>query len=280
MPRGGKVKEDTSSDSADEQDVKGLANILKVFKNVMGHKSSKKKQSTVHKKIVPQKKTISHKQANAFWTIPGQTFKKTRFILIAFPAIQKMSTGSVANIITIQTKIKRNQITAITRADEIDGYILLANEDIVPNLTHDGRCIAITYEHLGPLKNTLKLMTQLNFNDTQREYNRPGYIALKLLNESLELDDAKLAVAVISPMNMGTQRLLNIIYEIRDFRDKNLVDRITPSNNRNNEPNTNNNKIPQNEASKELQQISTTDENRLATYNQMQNQNTEKPYVP
>ena len=192
-----------------------------------------------------------------------------------------MSTGSVANIITIQTKIKRNQITAITRADEIDGYILLANEDIVSNLTHDGRCIAITYEHLGPLKNTLKLMIQLNFNDTQREYNRPGYIALKLLNESLELDDAKLAVAVISPTNMGTQRLLNIMYEIRDFRDKNLVDRITPSNNCNTEPNTSiNNKIPQNEVPQELQQISTTEENRLATYNQMQNENAEKPYVP
>ncbi|KAM0679906.1 hypothetical protein GINT2_001847 [Glugoides intestinalis] len=189
-----------------------MANAMSSSKNV-------KKQIAMSNKLpLQKKKNITMKQAIAFWSTPGTTFKKTFFILMAIPTLPRMNASAVAQIISLKNNIKRNQITAITRSEEIDGFIFLANSEIKNSLTRDGRCIAISSELITALQDPIKRMVEFNFNDRQKEFNKPGYIELKLINEAIQMNNGNLLQSVLSPSSLETANLLNLLYSIENTK--------------------------------------------------------------
>ncbi|KAM0679759.1 hypothetical protein GINT2_002169 [Glugoides intestinalis] len=189
-----------SNGSSSEQDERttGLSKILKVFDNFINGKKKNKRRNTE----TAAKKTVSKPMEKSLmkqlWLEPGMKIKSTRFVLIALPRIQRIRTTSLVEILVMECKVKKSQISAITNSEELEGYIFLANEEISDKLTRGRRCVTVDDVHLKYLKESLKIMVEQNLKEELKKYCRPSYIALGRIKEAIGLNNSALMDSLLT----------------------------------------------------------------------------------
>ena len=190
---------------AEEQKERGLTRVLGVLASVLNDFSHPAQRNQSKRKLKPTrtgrtvkvpskkptesrpKKELTKEQRAHIWNNEGSHFEATKFKLVIIPKIQNLPIKDIALVLSENLKIKKSELAAITRAEEIEGYICLINVNkfTLANPNGSPKCMNVTLQNLPSLLKALETMLKKNLNKESERFNLPAYIALKVIRDNM-----------------------------------------------------------------------------------------------